>query len=90
MDMTCLADCKVSGLVLGLLYGGAVAAFATALWSRRSLLLTVPVLVLGLGYAGIAEGWHNPWRAAIVLGLPLLGALLPRVAARRSRTAGLT
>jgi hypothetical protein len=90
MDMTCLADCKVSGLILGLLYGGAVAALAAAWWSRWSLVVTVPALLLGLGYVSIEEDWTNPWRAAIVLGIPLLGALLPRVAARRSRTAGLT
>ena len=90
MEMTCLADCKVSALVLGLLYGGAVVAFAAALWSRWTLLATVPALALGLAYVGIVEDWHNPLRAGIVLGMPLLGAVLPRVATRRSRPAGLT
>ena len=75
MDFECLYDCPVSPVIIGLLFVGSALGFAAALRSRRSLLITIPVLLLAIGYVGYMEGWPNEERNLVVLGIPLLGAI---------------
>jgi hypothetical protein len=75
MDMTCSYDCGPSGTAIALLLFGAVIAFALARRWRMSLLLTVPLLLGGVLYAG-NTGWGPPlWLVVCVPGLPLLAAI---------------
>ena len=85
MDFECLYDCPVSPLIVGLLFLGSALGCVAALRSRRSLLVTIPVLLLAVGYVGYLEGWPNEERNLVVLGIPLLGALRLRRTRREDR-----
>ena len=77
MNMECLYDCGPSRIVIALLLAGAVAGFAAARWSRWSLLVSLPVLLVSLGYAGAETAFGDLGLALNVgvLGVPILGAI---------------
>ena len=82
MNMTCGHDCGPSGTAITILLLGALIAFALARHSRVSLLLTIPLLLAGVLYAG-STGWGPPlWLMVCVTGVPLLATI------RRARSKG--
>ena len=89
MNMECLHDCGPSGLVIALLLVGALGGFAAARWSPWSLLVTLPVLLVGVGYAGRDTAFGDLGLAltAGVLGIPVLGSLRGRRSRRRDGSA---
>ncbi len=89
MNMECLHDCGPSGVGIALLLVGALGAFVAARWSRWSLLGTVPLLVVGLGYAGrdTAFGDVGLGLTIAVLGIPVLGLIRRGRSRRRDQDA---
>ena len=89
MEFHCLYDCT-PGLLPQLLFYGSVGAlgFFAARWRRWTLILSLPVLLLGGGIL-FALGWPTWRERALQYGsllLPLVGALTTRLF-RHSRRA---